>query len=393
MKVKWFSVLVLLASVNLSMAQLKGYEAGYVVFNNDTLRGFIERTGEASLSRAVNFKMDLHAEKKTFYPEDITGFGFTESALIFEPVQVEVGRDQVTRDSRFAKLMSRGGLSLYYLELEDNEIERILLNNNLHVFIVKRLNEGQNEFYTLSQYEYRQGKHVRTQKRYIGMLRFLLEDYLVKTKDDLYHLEFDEKALLELINAYNDFKSPGTKTTVFSYKVPAVVKRGIELSFGKMITSGHNIGSVMRPGDTRALNSKGYAIGYLWDVFKPNISKRMSSCLGVSYLYLNYKYQDASNTMVGITKHSLNIPILAQVNLGEFITDKTLFFLNGGPVFDLGTNNRFNRFHVKPYIGLGVGVYHHRFRYFLSLDNSSFLLKDDKYLRFSISFTQKRRKS
>ena len=161
------------------------------------------------------------------------------------------------------------------------------------------------------------------------------------------------------------------------------------LSFGRMISTEKSIPTSFRPGNTKVSDSYGFSVGFFWDILKPDLSNKVSSSLGINYLNLNYRYS-YKHEMTKVTQHALRFPILVQANLKEFTTKKPLFFLNGGPLLEIATNQAFQHLDFWPYLSLGCGVYLGRLKYAFSMDNASFLLNRDKFMRFSISFSQKR---
>lgn len=391
MKVRLIVTLAVLLNFGNVSAQSHRYEPGYIVLKTDTLSGFIERTAETSLSRSINFKQSLSAEKKVYFPADISGFGFTEAALAFEPVWVEIIQDSIKSEFRFAKVMLTGELSLYFLQLEPQQINRIFLYDNTYVYIIKRKSEDQqNEYFTLSQFEYQNSNLVSLRKRYIGTLTFLLKDYLKNAKDDLYNLEFSDEAIMNIVEHYNAYKSPKNETVKFTYKVPAIIKYGIELSYGKMVSTGKSIPTAFRPGNTKVSDSHGVSVGFFWDILKPDLSNKISSSLGINYLNLNYSYS-YKKEIIKVTQHALRFPVLVQANLKEFTTKKPLVFFNCGPLFEVATDQSFKHLDFWPYLSMGCGVYLGPLKYAFLMDNTSFLMNRDKFMRFSISFSQKRK--
>jgi hypothetical protein len=206
----------------------------------------------------------------------------------------------------------------------------------------------------------------------------LLNDNPALTKN-LEKLSFNLEQISTLIKRYNDSKS-NDKTVLYNYKVKSIVKHFIEGSFVLPIP----------PKNIEISHRKGYSFGYFIDFQKPDISRKLSSKIGINYLYLRYDYPDAEKINgiwypADITRveHYIRIPFQAQYNFSDF-SAKSCFFLNAGLTAEISTTSEFENYKATPNISIGTGAYLGKFK--MGISSDGFLLDDHKNVNFSLAF-------
>ncbi|MFD2245739.1 hypothetical protein [Pontibacter ruber] len=332
-----FLLFLFLFLVTSASAQKGYFVPGFIIRGNDTIPGFIERNAEADLGRSIKYKLLQNSDTKQEYlPSEISGFGFSPDSLWFEAVEVEIKDEAGFRKTRrFAKVILKGQVSLYKVQLQRAEYNPILLRDNTHVYVIKK----DSTFYTLGQYEYQSGKYVGLHKRYIGTLNYTLANC-----PDVIHninsLRFDDRSITRLIREYNRCASPETTIAEYTHKVKAVVRHGVEAGYTWRA----------RPTDNYRLS--GYSVGYFWEINNPDRGKRIAAKLGLSYAYLESGATVDNNELKHVS-HTLKVPITAQYNLGTSPQATYLPFVYAGvsPYFFLREK------HMATLLTCGAGLY------------------------------------
>lgn len=368
-------------------AQILKYEPGFIVTNNDSIPGFIQRTDEITLGEFINYKKELtSSEVKQYYPQDLIGFGFKTDNLKFEKVSTEIRQDSVHQELRFAKIILKGYLKMYKVALP-NQKTAISTSNTFYVFVIKK----DFNYYTLGKYETEkqveinnnQTEQVTVNNKFIGVLSYLLNDHDESVRK-LINLKFEEDAIIRLIENYNKFKNPEAKNTEYTYKVKPLIKSGIETSFGILVS----------PVKQRISKSKGFSVGYFWDIQKPDFSRKFSSRLGINYMHLSFQLQEKPvnfyypDIIKTINRHYLRFPLQGQLNLNNF-TNKVCFFLNGGFTPIISSSDTFKSVDIIPFISLGAGAYVNKFKIAIQLDNDGLMVDEDKIIGLSLGYRLK----
>ena len=356
-------------------AQISKYEPGYVVVTNDSISGFIQKTDEITLGEFIKFKKEIaSSEIRQYYPQDITGFGFETDHLKFETVSVELRDDSVYHALRFGKIILKGYLKMYNVALPEQRTA-ISVSNTFHVFVI----EKDSNHFTLSKYDYVTATQVETKNKYIGVLNYLLNDH-PESIQKLKSLKFETTAIASLIENYNKFKNPESKTTQYTYNVKSIIKSGIETSF--ILTS---------PIDQNISHSKGFSVGYFWDIQKPDFSRKLSSRFGVNYMHLTYQLLEKArdvfhpDVVTTIKRHYLKFPLQGQLNFNNFKED-VCFFFDAGLTPVIAPSSNFKSIDIIPFMSIGAGVYLYKFKIAIQIDNDGLLVNDDKLIGLSLGY-------
>ena len=351
-------------------AQHTTFEAGFIVLGTDTTRGLLLRTDEVQLGKEVQFKASATSDITTYKPQDIKLYSFANDQIIFQTVELALRKDTtIIKTNRFAKLLLSGYTSLYKLQLEDDELTRILEYNNNKVYILRK----DTTFYTLGQFESEvDPQHYKFDKRYISLLTSLTSDCNAVKVDR--NLRFEDSKIIEVVKNYNDCKEPNSSKT-YSYKVKLINKHGVSASYGTFINFFYS--------DAFA-NSNAFSAGYFWDISNPARSKNTSLQTGINYMYLTYSVPFSDQTSEKRQEHYLRLPLLAQKNF--YGSQKSLPFINFGLTIQASTDNNFKYVDMIPFIDLGAGVYIKRFKFSLLLENSGFSLRSNKLINFGVGY-------
>lgn len=357
------------------------YEAGYILQQQDTIPGYIKMINETELSLSVSFKENKSAvASKSYSPEQITGFGFRSSGLHYSSVVVDVSRNSaILSEHRFAKNLVAGEVALYKMHLTPEEQQTIYLKDNTYKYIIEK--EGQ--FITLEQREFRSGDRVGINKIYLGKLKVLLGDCLNAENDINDKLQFKDNSMIALIKRYNHCKNPEAVTLAFATKRKSIIKYGMELSYNK----------IFLPTSDQVVNSRGYSIGYFWEVNKPHLNRILSGKFGINYLYLHYDFLDKRrNNTIPVAIHYIRIPIQGQFNFHKSLYSKVFPFINLGITPQISSDSKISFVDTIPFLTAGAGLYMNRFKFAIAVDNRftvdyrSTTPRNDKILSFLMGY-------
>lgn len=362
MRIHYILSFFLFLTAGNSFAQ-NGYVPSFIIQNKDTISGFIERETEAILSKSIKFKTNQDTEHFTAYtPTDITGFGFTTDSIWFEAVDADILKDtSSTKVKRFAKILLKGPTSLYKLQLLHTEYTPILLRDNTYVYILQK----GGKYFTLGQNEFSVENAVGVNKRYIGMLTYVFRD-CPNVLSNISTLKFRDQPILELVQEYNACTNSHITNDIYTYKVKPVIRHGIELSYATYLSS---------------IEGTAYLIGYFIDTYKPDVSKKISATLGLSYYYSKHglaTYLSEPN----VVTHAIRIPLALQLNPGSSHLAAFLPFLNIGLTQYVSAASDEIDFLSVP--TLGGGFYARSIKLACTLENLGFLSRSPTRVQFTI---------
>ncbi len=320
-----------------------------------------------------------------YSPDELAGFGFIDKGLHFEPVYMTIRSiSPDSRIKRFAKKMVAGHTTLYRLQLPQQELSQEYLKDNAHVYILKK----DTAFYTLAQYEVSTNNGVRFEKRYIGLLIYLLNDCPGIASSSFKRLAFKDEAMAQLITQYNACKDPSTASVEHTYKVKAEVKWGPEAGYTH----------VFAPDNITFLDGRGFWGGVFWDITKPDISRKLSTRVGLNYLHLNYNYTAHSRDgypakpyTVAEQMHMLRLPLQVQYNFNNAPEKRLSPFLSFGLTPQFSANSALKDIDMVPFLNFGAGAYIQQYKVSVSVENMGFGFKSDKIISLGVGYVLKKR--
>ena len=348
MKYKLLLIIVtILIFSNISIAQKKYYEKGYVVtLNGDTMNGYLRHLKHNTLLSGIDFKknMDDSLIYKHFDSTDIQSFYFIKDNLWFKQV-VYTSPDKKIVERKFGQLLVSGSLNLFRLDMLDSNNSKIFEEENDHIYIVQRDSE-----YTV-----------------LRMTESIVNDVYKVDKD--YKKQI--KKLLVLAGKPTDpgenfekllFRDSQLKK-VFSgtYEEDSTMHK---IDTSAIILNSHNrtsIKNVFTIGDVTFLSKgvntgNGYVFSYLFHLLRPHDLGRFSFVTGIEYA----KY----NGMVvnNIKKDYVRLPFLAKYSIMKGTSFEP--FINLGTAINISTLSRdeLNIFTTN----FGIGTYY-KDRLFFSL--------------------------
>lgn len=212
-------------------------KAQIIKSSGDTLNGFVERVSEVAISRKVVFKNKLEVNQKiNLTADEILQLLFLKDSVYFDQIDYKY-TDSIknVEEKRLAKRMLAGSISLFKLQIPEDEYEVLSLpKENAKVYIIRKDNND----YILKQVDMSVDdvfgtsvlKRVVIVPRYKGVLLFLFaDDNSIKTKIE--KLRFDDESMRSVVKEYCEHMSPSEKPEEYSYKVSNLVWHGPELSY------------------------------------------------------------------------------------------------------------------------------------------------------------------
>jgi hypothetical protein len=260
--------------------------ASIVTTDSAATEGYVERISESDLSLGVRFKKSIEEAKgRTIPMAQIDRVIFTDDSAVFEKVKYTHVRDSSTvTEYRLAKKLLCGYAGLFKLQLPDSEVHIVYERNNTFVYIVRI---GAN-FHVLDQAEVLdttsgscigcEGYAYKLKKTYINVLRRILKDDQGLSRR-IPKLKLRDADIIPLIDDFNK-THPEVPREILFRKEKAAVRHSVSLA------------TPFLPG----LSIYGFQIGYLAKIYYPNISEKISSDLGVSYVSFSRDFADNSGT-------------------------------------------------------------------------------------------------
>ena len=291
---------LLLFSTTLS-AQLRLFEKGYVIQNaGDTIHGYIQNDGEANISTQIIFKKTEKSKEKSFAPSAIKSFFLKETGSKFVVKQHKYkDGDLEVSEQLFVKVLVSGYLSLYRLQFLESQGSRnypisdesIFDMNNDFIYLIEKdgkLTKLEIEEVLKEQVNL-QTVYVK-RKKYIGMLKYTLQDcpdLMIRINDKL---PFKDKSIIDIVERYNKCKSPDTEMTIYKNQ-----KRRNIITNNVLISANHN---------------RGVAVDYLrtFSSFKKNRNTSIVFGIGVHRYIPDYR---------SVYINRVRTPVLAQYQFGK----------------------------------------------------------------------------
>jgi len=302
--------LILIVLFFASLTTVTGQKSYYVnasilTTENKVYDGYIEHLTDLKITTSVNFKQQPEdSELQLFAPGEIKHIILTQDSTVYEPVKYAYIIDSVElSEFRLAKKLVTGYASLYKLQLPRIELKTVLLNEITFIYVVRikdedhilRLNEyvidvsgsGLEGAYSTEGY--------RVDRKYIPMLKTLFNDNS-EIADRLENLKFNDDALSNIVDRYNNSTHPEIASSVLQHKSKPVIFHGPMALFSADSKFGPE-----------------YGAGYYMNYCDPEQSKRISLFTGIFYT-------DHFNRDEGIQEQSspfLRIPVQANYQLAN----------------------------------------------------------------------------
>jgi hypothetical protein len=322
MKLTIKAIGIILCFVPLSVfGQYSYFKAARVVkTDSSVISGYVERISESDLSFGVRLKESLGGAKRQDIPiMDVDRVVFADDSSVFCKIKYVHSKDSDTIcEYRLAKKLLDGYAELYKLQLPDSEVHIVYELSNTFVYIVKI----DTNYHVLAQTEILDtvkgdgiercltciGSEHKLIKSYINVLRrFFWDDKELMGR--LKKLKLRDDQMIPLISDWNK-KHPEIPRKALFERERAVVRHSVSLVPL----------SIINPDDP----FYGFEIGYLVKIYNPNISEKISSDLGISFVSLFYIDADGNGMHsiggckfpVMLTYHCNNNEISPQAGLG-----------------------------------------------------------------------------
>lgn len=312
------------------------FRKGYVINKSrDTIWGQIEyRTNTKNYSSCI-FKNEEVVE---YFPQDIIGYGFVDDK--FYSIGIVEGA--------FAEVLVVGDLSLYKCRSK-----YYLRKNKGKIFVLERKDH----------------KEVRVDgkiffdedNRWKGVFYFLISDR-ISDNSIVKRIEFNERALVELVVKYNSFGKE--KYKIFKESKPWCTME-IAVSVG---VNNSKLSYCVESGYAESFKDKYVSIypslGFLLDIKAPRVSERVYFSSGLYYNRLkNTRYLDHDEwgeeyTKMKVDISSFTLPVLVKFDIYK---KDMLVYAQGGLAFDYNFKRESKLFTERtndytPYTSSGVDM-------------------------------------
>lgn len=246
MKPSYLILLFLLIATSAFSQQ--DFRKGYIVQNNDTLRGYVDYRGDMRNSQTTTFKSTLTGKEQELTPDDIAGYGFEDENKIFESKIVSLGgRASATPQKLFMNVLVKGRVSIYSYRDSHTLDHYYLQKDTLLTELVQREREVTDA---------KTGKiYKATTKVYRGILKLVFSDCASISMSQLERVKLLHRDLIDITTKYNQCVAPAAATVDYWHrKKKAVITFGPVLAYsqGKLQFSGsfQNLDKVSFQNDT-----------------------------------------------------------------------------------------------------------------------------------------------
>lgn len=291
---KYFTLLLAISGFAISPAiAQKDFREGYIVtLQQDTLKGLVNFKGDVKSTLECKYKSNPEAEEKTFKPEELTGYGFTDGKFYEAHKAKIVSRKQDLAgnfpevpvnghtDVNFMNVIVKGKASLYYLVDATSAPHYYLQKNNEAlqelVFI--------DDFITNKQTGNRE---IYQSRLYIGTLNYTFQNCKnPDLKNKINNTAYKRSALSEVVLEYNKCVAPAeiTKTTK---RLKQKTNWGLIAGINR---TSLEVNTQLRPlNESKYSKYTGITGGGSMDYFLPILNDKLS--LHTSFLYISKKYR------------------------------------------------------------------------------------------------------
>jgi hypothetical protein len=272
-----FALLIILVNASAQESFVKGY---VVKKSGDSIKGYVNRGSDARLSKSVQFKNQLKAEKvETFTPGDINGFGY-ENENKYQSITFADPLDGGKQKTEFARFLVEGKNSLY----------SVFSNGSYFYYLVSRMDSS----YVLYNEKIRSGRSVQN-----GNFRNVLH-YVTRDCPNLQKyaktISFSERNLTGYINELNN--CVGDKETIIHSKRIKNIAQFLLYAGG--ISYDKNTMYTFQ-GQVRLTS--------------PGVSKRTSFVIGLTYTHLvENEYSQIAGAHTDFTTNMITLPFYFQFN-------------------------------------------------------------------------------
>ena len=313
MRIIFFLVPALLASILLP-AQDKYFTRGKIVTHaGDTISGFIERLRDNALDDGITFKKALDSRQQQWLtPDSISAFILPDEKRVYEPVTFDdTINTTVIHKIKFANLLLKGYCSLYILYLRPAEVHTIFESGNDHIFLAKK----SGDVTVLAEYESVINSVYKLDKQYVDLLKRLFSDCPSLSPANIARTDFYAKSMVAIFTKYNLCLQPGAVPETFKTKEKIKIKSTVYGGYAMFISK-------------ESQPVSGMTLGLFFSIVHPRVNERLAISVGINYKNCKYSiFNTFDNFKETYNANLVGMPIKA-----------TYYFSNGkiSPFLDFG---------------------------------------------------------
>lgn len=278
---KLYSTLIAFLIISQAFAQ-QDFRPGYIVQNNDTLKGYVDYRGAVRSAKTTSFKASQNGAGQAYSPDQISAYGFVKENKVYETKTVPATEAQ-PEQVLFMQALVKGKASIYtYRDDSDRDHYYISQDGANLVELVEQV-------YT--RVDPNTGKRYRVvDKPYLGVIASAFFDCPALTEKRLENVMLRHSSLIKVATEYNQclgseqyMQQPQKGTITFS---PLLF-----FSLPSLQTSGEH----MYAQSSFRHTGLGVGAGVAMEVSNPNMSEKLS--LVAELLYAPYRFEGEIRNM------------------------------------------------------------------------------------------------
>lgn len=271
----------------------KDFRPGYIVQDQDTIRGFVDYRGAIRNSKTTTFKSNLDAAEQSFTPNQLAGYGYDKENKVYESKAIPATEAEAEQ-LLFLHALVKGKVSLYNYR-DDLDRDRFYFSKDDAALV--ELTE-----HSYTRKDPKTGRTYRTvEKPYLGVLGSAFNDCASFSENRLKTVTLQHSSLTKAVQTYNQcmggtqYAKEPKKTSyklvpVLTFSIPSLNMAG-EHSYAK--------GSYSSTG-------LGLGAGVAMQVSNPAFSEKISILLELLYAPYQFEGTVENNYSTGrTTTHEL----------------------------------------------------------------------------------------
>ena len=195
----------------------KDFRPGYIIQNNDTLRGYVDYRGAVRSSKTTSFKASQNGADQAYSPKQISGYGFVKEHKVYEAQTVPADGAQPAQ-RLFLQVLAKGKATVYTYR-GDSDVDFFYLSKDGGDLV--ELKE-----HVYNKKDPKTGKTFRmVDNLYLGVLGSAFSDCAAMSEERLRNVLLRHSSLTKIAKDYNDcmgsgqYAQPSRKTNLTVYPV------------------------------------------------------------------------------------------------------------------------------------------------------------------------------
>ncbi|GAB6012315.1 hypothetical protein [Viscerimonas tarda] len=287
-----------------SILHAQDFQTGYIITNNkDTIYGLIDFRSDKTNSEKCIFKSGETAAAQTYFPQDISGYRFTESGRYYVSHDIEI---EDVEKKLFLEFMVEGMMNLYFY------------NDGTNRYFFFEDKDGKITAITQKKTVIDDAKRIeKVDNQYRGILNYTFYD-LPEVAKLAYHSDFNQASMIKIARKYHEETcEPGQECIVYENEKPDKTYMKYRISvYGGIRFFNYQLSELPEFGD---MKSTGPSLGVRSTLFLPRISSSLGFLfdLSLAKMNINEKYQPHPDWLGNVEYYVFKYnPILGSFKFG-----------------------------------------------------------------------------